>query len=369
VAFALVQHDLKRLLAYHSIENIGIIVSGIGVGLVATANGAHGIAFLGYAGALLHVWNHSLFKGLLFLSAGAVIHATGTREIDRLGGLAKRMPWTSGAFVLGAVAICGLPPLNGFVSEWLLYVAGFEGVLTPGAGWTWLLVVAVGPALAFTGALALACFVKAFGAVFLGSSRSSEAALAEEAPASMRWAMVPLAAGCVAIGLLPALFLPVLSRVVRVVSGLAASDRLGGSLWQLQFVGLVVAVVGAAGVLLLLRVVRRRQAMGTTWDCGYAGRAGRAQYTSSSLASTIAGYFTWAMPADVHAPGKLGLFPVKAAFESHVPDTVLDRALLPAIRNVQRLVGFARQLRSARVQMYLLSLGATLVILLIWSAS
>ena len=169
VVFALAQHDLKRLLAYHSIENIGIILIGLGVGVLGIAQGRPGWAVLGFAGGLLHVWNHAAFKSLLFFAAGAVIHATGTREIDALGGLFRRMRFTGAAFLLGAVAICGLPPLNGFVSEWLITLASFRA-LTGAGGSAGVLGAAAGaPALALIGALAVACFVKAFSAVFLGS--------------------------------------------------------------------------------------------------------------------------------------------------------------------------------------------------------
>jgi formate hydrogenlyase subunit 3/multisubunit Na+/H+ antiporter MnhD subunit len=170
VAFAIGQHDFKRLLAYHSVENIGIICMGLGLALLGRSLGSGALVALGLGGALLHTWNHGLFKGLLFLSAGSVLHAAHTREIDELGGLAKRMPWTSFAFLVGSVAICGLPPLNGFVSELLVYLGLFEVARLP-RGVLWLVGAIGAPTLALIGALALACFVKVFGAMFLGEPR------------------------------------------------------------------------------------------------------------------------------------------------------------------------------------------------------
>jgi hydrogenase-4 component B len=365
VAFALAQHDLKRLLAYHSIENIGIILTGLGVGLVARAHGATAIAFLAFAGALLHVWNHGLFKSLLFLSAGAAIHGTHTREMDRMGGLARRMPAVSASFLLGAVAICGLPPLNGFVSEWLLYLSSFSGVRHLHPGWEWLLLVLVAPALALTGALALACFVKAFGTVFLGAPRSSDAAVAANAPASMRASMVPLALGCVAIGVVPALVSPILGPVVANASGVVGSAT--ASLAPLQPVVIALAIATFAAVAALFARVRHAP-KAPTWDCGYATPTPRMQYTSSSLARWLVAFFAWAMPPVVHEPRRLPLFPTHAALETHVPDTVLDRALLPLLQRTQWLLGFARYVQSGRVQIYLLYVAATLMALLIWSA-
>jgi hydrogenase-4 component B len=173
VAFALGQHDLKRLLAYHSVENIGIILIGLGFALVARAQGNAAWGLLALAGALLHVWNHGLFKSLLFLGSGSVVHATGTREMSLLGGLWRAMPWTAGLFMLGAVAISGLPPLNGFISEWLVFLGLFDAVNSPGS-----VALATIPALVLlgmTGALALACFTKVCGIVFLGQPRSGAA--------------------------------------------------------------------------------------------------------------------------------------------------------------------------------------------------
>ena len=200
VLFALAQHDLKRLLAYHSVENIGIIALGLGIGLLGVSAGMPALAALGFAGALLHVVNHAVFKGLLFLGAGAVQHATGTREIDHLGGLLKRMPWTGAAFLVGAAAISGLPPLNGFVSEFLIYLGAFHGgAALSGANAVAAIFVVL--ALALIGGLALACFAKAFGIIFLGEPRSEHALHAHEAGPAMRLPMLLLAAVCLAIGL------------------------------------------------------------------------------------------------------------------------------------------------------------------------
>ncbi len=368
VAFAIAQHDLKRLLAYHSIENIGIIVTGLGIGVVAQTHGQPLLAVLGYAGALLHVWNHGLFKALLFLSAGAAIHSAHTREIDRMGGLARRMPWTAAAFLIGAVAITGLPPLNGFVSEWLLYVAGFTSITSSPHGGPALLLILVVPALALTGALALACFVKAFGTVFLGAPRSTAASDAREVPATMRAATVPLILGCAAIGLVPAFFGPLLGRAVHAAAPrLPMPATLTALLQPIQTSALVIAGIAIAAVLALLAVTRRA-ATALTWDCGYAAPNARMQYTASSTARGVVGLFGWAMRPVIHTPRPLTLFPFAAAFESHIPDTVLDRALLPTLRGARWVLGFARYFQHGRMQLYLLYLGVTLVALLAWSA-
>ncbi|PKN54280.1 MAG: hypothetical protein CVU56_27465, partial [Deltaproteobacteria bacterium HGW-Deltaproteobacteria-14] len=218
VALALAQHDLKRLLAYHSIENIGIILLGVGLALLGRATDHPSWTALGLAGALLHVWNHALFKSLLFFGAGAAIRAAGTRAIDRLGGLAKRQPVTAFAFLVGAVAISGLPPLNGFVSELLIYVGLFDAARAGAPA-----VALAAPALAIVGALALACFVKVYGAVFLGTARTPAAAAARPAPTAMRAPMLILVALCAVIGLAPWAVAPALDRVVADLSPAAAA--------------------------------------------------------------------------------------------------------------------------------------------------
>ncbi|HEX9653866.1 MAG TPA: proton-conducting transporter membrane subunit, partial [bacterium] len=204
ILYALAQRDLKRLLAYSSVENIGVIGLGIGVGLLGQASGQLLVSAAGYAGALFHILNHALFKGLLFLGAGSVLHATTTRNMEKLGGLLKTMPRAGILFLLGSVAICALPPMNGFVSEWFIYNGMLRGgfAITGSIG---LLLVFSAVGLAFIGSLALAAFSKAFAIVFLGEPRSQYARRPHDAGARMNTAMTLLAAGCILAGLYPSL--------------------------------------------------------------------------------------------------------------------------------------------------------------------
>jgi formate hydrogenlyase subunit 3/multisubunit Na+/H+ antiporter MnhD subunit len=202
VSLAVFQRDLKRALAYSSIENVGLIMLALGVGVWGITSAHPTVAILGLAGGLLHIWNHSLMKGLMFLSAGSVLHGTGTKDLERLGGLMKRMPRTGVAMTLGALAIAAVPPLNGFVSEWLIFMAMLRGGLEfTGVSRTGLLLAA--GVLAFIGGLASICFVRLVGIVLLGQSRSEQARHAHE---SSGWMTVPLgvlAAFCVVAGVLP----------------------------------------------------------------------------------------------------------------------------------------------------------------------
>ncbi len=206
VLYALMQHDLKRLLAYHSIENIGIILMGFGASLMFLHTGHPLLATLALIAGLYHTINHAVFKGLLFLGAGAVLHATHTRDMEHMGGLAKRMPQTAFCFLIGAVAISALPPLNGFVSEWLTYQSLLQGFGTTDSLLRLMFPIG-GALLALTGALAAACFVKAFGITFLAQPRSEAAAKAHEAPLTMLLGQGVLVAACVFLGLFPTLFL------------------------------------------------------------------------------------------------------------------------------------------------------------------
>jgi len=370
VAFAIGQHDLKRLLAYHSIENIGIIVMGLGLALIGRSLDRADWIILGLGGALLHVWNHALFKALLFLSAGSVIHAAHTREIDRLGGLAKVMPRTSLCFLVGAVAICGLPPLNGFVSEFLIYL-GLFGTLVNGEGTSFAGASFAVPALALIGALALACFVKVYGAVFLGTARSEHARHAHESPPSMLGPMGVLVACCFLIGLAPLLIAPILQEGVSAwAPNLKDAGPRLATLAPLEWItsmGLLLNLaVLLGGVVLWMRLGRGVVEEGVTWGCGYVAPTPRMQYTSSSFAQMLVGMFGWVLRPRTHHPKDLPLFPPETYFHSEVPDVVLDVVVLPTFRFGAWLFSWCRVFQHGNIQTYLLYIFLALIALLLW---
>jgi hydrogenase-4 component B len=370
VVFAIGQHDLKRLLAYHSIENIGIIVMGLGLALVGRSLGRPDWIILGLGGSLLHVWNHAAFKALLFLSAGSVVQATHTREIDHLGGLAKRMPVTAACFLIGSVAICGLPPLNGFVSEFLIYL-GLFGALVSGEGPSYAGAAFAAPALALIGALAIACFTKAYGAVFLGNARTHHAEHAEEVPWAMRAPLMLLVAACVAIGLMPLAVVPALAHAISAwapeLPEVEAQLVALASLMSITVMGLTLLTALAAGGLLLWFRLRTSVVVhGPTWGCGYVAPTARMQYTSSSFAQTLVGLFGRVLRPKTVRPSTPALFPHKSEFQSEVPDVVLDEVVLPVFRLAGYLSSRFRVFQQGSVQSYLLYLFIALIALLLW---
>jgi hydrogenase-4 component B len=370
VAYAIGQHDLKRLLAYHSIENIGIIMIGIGLALLGRSAGRPDWMALGLAGALLHVWNHALFKALLFLGAGSVVHATHTREVDHLGGLARVMPRTAAWFLVGAVAICGLPPLNGFVSELLIYLGLFRTLAADG-GPAQIGTAVAAPVLALIGALAVACFVKVYGAVFLGSPRTGAGRHAAESGRAMTGPMAVLGGCCAGIGVAPALVAPALGRGVSAwapeVGDAAALLRQLVPFGWVTGMGLaLVAGLAVGAAVLWVRVRRGGRAAGPTWGCGYAAPTPRMQYTASSFAQMLVRLFAWALLPRTHRPGPLPLFPGRAEFHSGVPDAVLDRAVLPGAGVGAGALSWARVVQSGSVQAYVAYIFVTLLVLLLW---
>ncbi len=369
VAFALGQHDLKRLLAYHSVENIGIILIGLGFALIAIHHGSPSWGLLALAAALLHVWNHGLFKSLLFLGAGSVYDATGTRQMSRLGGLARRMPWTAAWFAVGAAAISGLPPLNGFVSECLLYLGLFDATQARGPS-AWAAIPSA-VLLAITSALALACFAKVCGVVFLGAPRTPRAACAHESPKLMLVPMAVLAAACALIGLAPFVVWPALAHAAQCWNPAWQASPAPAFLLRISGVQTVLAVLAAVTVPMLLALARRSRRTAVTWDCGYAQPSPRMQYTAQSFASTLTGWFSAVLrPHRVDAP-PASSFPAAASRSSHTPETVLELIVLPVATAIERIALLARRLQHGRVQSYLLYLVAGLAALaiLIWSAA
>jgi hydrogenase-4 component B len=369
VLFALAQHDLKRLLAYHSVENVGIIVLGLGIGVTGLAMDAPAVAALGFAGGLLHVLNHAVFKALLFFGAGSVLRAAGTGEIDELGGLVRRLPVTATTFLVGSVAISGLPPFNGFVSELLVYWAGFSGAagLAAPAAVPLGIVIAV---LAAVGGLALACFAKAFGIVFLGLPRSGKGDAAAEAPLSMLAPMVILAVACLGIGLGGGLLVPALHGLVSAFVGESARPALrdgGRVLARVALVAggtLVLVALIALARHLLLRGRDVREAV--TWDCGYVAPSPRMQYTASSFAQPIVDLFRSLLGTRKHVSSPEIHFPDSAHLETETPDLGREGIYEPLFENAGGALRRILILQHGRLHVYVLGLVMTLLVLLLW---
>jgi len=298
VLYALMQHDLKRLLAYHTVENIGIIFIGLGLALAFKAYAMEQAAALALTAALLHVFNHSLFKSLLFFGSGAVLAATGERDMEHLGGLIQRMPQTAFAFLVGCAAISALPPLNGFVSEWLTFQAI---LLSPQLG-SWglkFLVPTVGALLALSAALAAACFVKAFGITFQGRPRTVAAELAHETDRFSLAAMYLLAALCLVAGILPGLFIDTLAGVVNGLVGARMPIQIGikwlaivpiaesRSSYDGVLVFLFMVISGTLAASAIHRLASDKLRRAPAWDCGYPEISVATQYTASSFAQPI----------------------------------------------------------------------------------
>ncbi|MEN6428029.1 MAG: proton-conducting transporter membrane subunit [Phycisphaerales bacterium] len=374
VAFALAQHDLKRLLAYHSVENIGIIALGIGTGLLGLSWNQPALVVLGFGGGILHVLNHAVFKSLLFLGAGAVVHSTHTRDIDHLGGLLKSMRWTGVTFLVASAAISGLPPFNGFVSEFLIYLAGFSGVRA-GVAETVVLAIVVTGGLAIIGGLAAACFAKAFGTVFLGEPRSNHATGAHEVGAAMRWPMATLAMICLGIGLLSPLAVRTVLPAVQIVAGTdvaalgtssaLATHVLSSTAW-VSFSLLLLA----AGLFFIRRRLPRgqEQTVTGTWDCGYARPTARMQYTASSFAQPLTDLFRFILRTRKQSDQVQGFFPKAATFGTETPDAAREWLFVPLFRTIDRAVAPIRRMQHGRVHEYLLYIAIVLVLLLIWKA-
>ncbi len=372
VVLALAQHDIKRLLAYHSVENIGIILLGLGVGFLGLSRNNAVLAIAGLSGGLLHVLNHALFKSLLFFGAGAVAQATGLRAMNRLGGLLRRMPWTGFSFIVGAAAISALPPFNGFVSEFLIFFGTAAGSLR-GSPSELTLGIAVLGGLGLIGGLAAACFTKCAGLVFLGEPRSREARHAHETSLLMRLPMLILALLCLAIGLGAPFAFRLVSPVVESLTGLnetalaAAIEGLPAILGRIS--GISLALIALAVLLWSLRrrlPARHLESTSPTWDCGYADPTPRMQYTPSSYATPLTLLFRSFLGTHVQGKPVEGDFPAGASFASHTPDFGRRWIFEPLFRGIDRVLAPIRLLQHGRIHLYILYIAITLIGLLIW---
>ncbi|WP_369412290.1 proton-conducting transporter transmembrane domain-containing protein [Geotalea toluenoxydans] len=329
------------------------------------------LVMMGMGGCLLHVLNHSLFKSLLFLGSGAVIHAAGTRELSRMGGLARQMPRTALLFFIGCVAICGLPPLNGFISEYLLYLGFFSGI----NGTDIPVFASMGLAifsLALIGSLALACFVRLCGIAFLGHNRSPDRAEIHDAPLTMLIPMALLAACCLGIGLLPLSAVNLVKVPVLAIfpSVLAAGTDVSSlaPLGLLEACGLILALVMIALAALYLRRLKMNPPVpSSTWGCGYLQPSARIQYSATSFAEMLVHFFRGILQPTYATPKISGFLPAASRFSSRIPETVLERLLLPFVRLAGLVFSFMRRLQHGEPNLYVFYIFVTLVMLLAWS--
>jgi hydrogenase-4 component B len=383
VLYALMQHDLKRLLAYHTVENIGIIFIGLGLALAFKAHGMLFAAALAFTAALLHVFNHSLFKSLLFFGAGAVLTATGERDMEHLGGLIHRMPQTAFVFLVGCAAISALPPLNGFVSEWLTFQAILLSPQLPSWGLK-LLVPAVGALLALSAALAAACFVKAYGVTFLGRPRTPAAEAATETDRFSLAAMILLAALCLLAGVLPGLFIDALAPVASALIGARMPEQIGAqwlsivpiaasrSSYDGLLVFLFMLISGSLAAFAVHRLASDRLRRAPAWDCGYPDASPATQYTAMSFAQPIRRVFgTVVFHAREH-----GMMPPPgdtrpARLEVELSDPIWDVLYAPVVRGVGFAADRLNRLQFLTIRQFLSLVFGVLVILLlvlaVWS--
>ena len=360
VMMAIVQHDLKRLLAYHSVENIGIIGIGIGLGVIGLATNNTALSLLGFSGGLLHVMNHSLFKSLLFFNAGSVYQATHTRNIEQMGGLMKKMPYTAIFFLIGSLAICGLPPFNGFISEYLIYIGMFKS-LSAANLYQSIVILSSIVGLALIGGLAIFCFTKAFGIVFLGEARSEKASMAKEVSRGMIFPQFITVAFIIMIGLASVLFVKpvfnIISQAFRLPDMTLVANSSVNNLTQISILSgiFVITIV----ILLVYRhfYLKMKQIdIGPTWGCGYTAGTSKQQYTATSYTYN---YNHLAKPLlqtkkimdDIRDDE---IFPGKRTFESHSDDIFKKLLIDKPIDWFSSLLKKIAVMQTGQIQHYIL---------------
>ena len=381
VMYALMEPDLKRLLAFSSVENIGIILLGIGAGMIFQTYGLKEFAALGLVAGLYHTINHAMFKSLLFLGAGSLLYTTHTRNMEEYGGLLRRMSWTGGLFLIGAVSIAALPPASGFISEWLVFQSLFLSFHVPSVLLKLTLPLAAAM-LALTGVLALACFAKAFGISFLALPRSSHARHAEEVPWSMRIGMGLLSAICILLGLAPMVVVPMLDRITSPMTGASiAHQMLALDGWTLAPAGvefsslsspvLALVLVGAAALGLALVALFggfRRNRYAKTWGCGLT-LTPRMEYTATGFVQPIKRVFSTIYQPTVELKTEFleesKYFAKRRRFEFHIEPVFEKYLYRPVVSFVSMLADRLRVIQAGSLHLYLAYMFVTLVVLLL----
>jgi len=370
IVLALPQRNIKTLLAYSSIENIGIMTMAYGLGVLGVAYDVPGMAILGFSGALLHMFNHAALKGALFLGAGAVYRATGTLNMEKLGGLMKRMPWTGGAFAANALSLSGLPPGNAFLGEFLIYAAAFNGVIN-GHGPLRALSLLCIITLATVGGLAVAAYAKVISAVFLGEPRSDCAAKAREVSWTMRGStlallLVNLLLLCLAPYILP-MFTPLLMRLAgESAAGFTVPD-IALLLSMPSILSLFLIGVSAAAIRWRQRLGARRQDVeGVTWDCGYAAPSARMEYTGTAFAQPLLDAFASVLKLRRQLQRPEALFPREIRADLNSQDRALSSVWQPLFGRFGRLAIKTHSMQSGFLHAYILTMVLALVVMLVW---
>jgi hydrogenase-4 component B len=372
IALALYQRDLKRVLAYSSIENVGIVLLGLGIALHARSAGHPAVAALGAGGALLHLWNHVAGKGLMFLAAGSVLHGSGSKDLEQLGGLLGRMPWTGTLMIAGGLALAGLPPASLFASEWLVTLGLIKGAIATGGAGGLLLLLAVG-GLAMVGGLAALCYVRLIGIALLGEARGAGARQAHEAPASMVGAMLVLALVVLLVGLAPgavlATFRPVLAQILPGGAGAELPAALA-PVSTLAWVGRGVWVAAAGLALGFAWLGRGRpRATAGTWDCGFEAPTARMQYTARSFAQIVTeGLLPASLSVRIDVQRPSGVLPGPARLAAEYTDPVTRGFYQPFFERWARRFARLRWLHQGILHMYLLYILLVVLLALAWSS-
>lgn len=377
VLYALMEHDLKRLLAYHSVENIGIILLGIGASMMFKSHGLYQLSAIALIAGLYHTLNHAIFKGLLFLGAGSVMHATHTKNMEEMGGLIKSMPYTALFFLIGSVSICALPPFNGFVSEWLTYQALLLGFKSPSLT-SKIISPLGGAALALTGALAAACFVKAFGISFLGMPRSHHVENVRESSPSMIAGMAILALLCLLFGILPGVVISTISQVSFTLTGSygISSDRgfllIDETLSSLSpgaiFITIIIMFIATIAFLYSVSG-KRRIVYSDSWDCGIPALTPRMQYTATAFTKPIRMIFKriYLPRRELKVSYIIKPFFVKSIKYSGEITPFFERYIYePFTGFIHRVAGKVKLLQSGSLHLYLGYILITLILLLIF---
>ncbi len=383
VMYALMEHDLKRLLAFHSVENIGIILLGIGAGMIFQSYGLKELAALGLLAGLYHTINHAMFKALLFLGAGSLLYATHTRNMEEYGGLLRRMPWTGFCFLIGAVSISALPPTNGFVSEWLVFQSLFLSFQIPTVFLKLMLPIAAA-ILALTGVLALACFAKAFGIAFLAKPRSTHARHAQEVPVPMRIAMGLLATFCVALGIAPMVMVPLLDRVVAPLAGISIESKvLAMDGWALAPVNVEFSSLSTPALALLLGALallglgltvafggRLKTRHYKTWGCGLK-LSPRMEYTATAFVQPIKRVFSTIYQPTVNLETEFldesRYFSKRRHFEFHIEPLFEKYLYDPVVAFFATLADRLKVIQAGSLHLYLTYIFVTLIVLLLFA--